>query len=453
MCSRQLSAQNVGIGTSKPVSLLHVKDGSVLFSGLDYFSGTPAKPPITGKGTRTFWYAAKAAFRTGGVYNSNLFGFPDDDTTNFHNWDRDSIGVFSFAAGFNTKAKGDFSFAMGNGAFADGITAAAFGNNTKAKGKFSFASGNGCLAKGDGAVAFGDYSQALGSRSFAAGDNASSTGTGSVAMGSGTASGKFSTAFGNQTIASGETAFSVGDHTVASGDFSTAMGDYTIASGDYSTAIGKSSKAIGYGAFAAGSNAIASGATSFALGTNANTNNHSNSFCIAGAPGDLAATNTSDNQMMMRFNNYTFWISGSNYAYLIPASNGWAYTSDKNKKENFLELNGAAVLKKLSAIPFYSWNFKANDTRQYRHYGIMAQDFYNAFGKDDYGVIGNDTTVSPLDLLGVAYSAIKELEKRTAGLQQQNAQLTNEIESFRMMKGEMEKLKEVMEAIKIKEHL
>ena len=80
----------------------------------------------------------------------------------------------------------------------------------------------------------------------------------------------------------------------------------------------------------------------------------------------------------------------------------------------------------------------------------MAQDFYNAFGKDDYGVIGNDTTVSPLDLLGVAYSAIKELEKRTSDLQQQNAQLTSEVESFKMMKGEMEKLKLAMEAIKIK---
>ena len=38
---------------------------------------------------------------------------------------------------------------------------------------------------------------------------------------------------------------------------------------------------------------------------------------------------------------------------------------------------------------------------QYRHYGIMAQDFHDNFGKDNLGVIGNDTTVSALDLLGV----------------------------------------------------
>ena len=56
----------------------------------------------------------------------------------------------------------------------------------------------------------------------------------------------------------------------------------------------------------------------------------------------------------------------------------------------------------------------------------MAQDFYNAFGKDRYGNIGNDTTVSALDLLGVAYSAIKELEKRSGSLAATNTHLQQE---------------------------
>jgi hypothetical protein len=288
----------------------------------------------------------------------------------------------------------------------------------------------------------------LGNYSFAAGDNPLSSGLGATAMGNAIASGTYSTAFGNQSKASGNSAFSTGDHTIASGDFSTAMGEYSIASGDYSTAIGKAAKAIGYGAFAAGNNTTASGTGSTAMGVNANTNNFVNSFCIAGAPNNLPAQNTSDNQMMMRFNNYTFWVSSSNFAYLIPASNGWAYTSDKNKKERFLELNGETVLTKISSIPFYSWNFKANDTRQYRHYGIMAQDFYQAFGKDDYGAIGNDSTVSPLDLLGVAYSAIKALEKRTEILQNKNQQLEASLNALREMLVEMDKLKMSVEAIK-----
>ena len=78
------------------------------------------------------------------------------------------------------------------------------------------------------------------------------------------------------------------------------------------------------------------------------------------------------------------------------------------------------MLKKIAKIPFYSWNFKDKTVKQYRHYGIMAQDFHDNFGKDKLGVIGNDTTVSALDLLGVAYSGIKALEKRTEELQNQN---------------------------------
>ena len=382
----------------------------------------------------------------------------------------------SFAAGFNTKAKGDFSFAMGQRTSATGATATAFGNGSSAAGKVSFAAGNSTVARGMWSTAFGNYSQALGNSSFASGDFASSTGIGSTAMGSNTeasgkystalgiqtiasgdrstsvgdnttASGAYSTALGTQTVASGDRSTSMGDNTNASGDYSTAMGEYTVASGDYSTAIGKSTKAIGYNSLATGYNSTSSGAYSTAMGINANTNNHANSFCIAGASNDAAAVNTLDNQMMMRFDNYTFWISSSNYAYLVPASNGWAYTSDINKKENFQEMNGETVLKKISGIPFYSWNFKANDTKQYRHYGIMAQHFYNAFGKDDYGFIGNDTTVSPLDLLGVAYSGIKALEKRTEILQEQNDKMAEEIAALKMMKAEMEKLQKALDAI------
>ena len=440
--------QNIGVGTNIPLSLLHVKDGSVLFSGFNSFTSNPSKPPVTGKGTRTFWYVDKAAFRTGGVYNSSLFGFPDQDTLNFHNWDKDSIGIFSFAGGFNTKAKGDFSFAMGNQSFAYGSEAAAFGRNNIAKGNFSWASGSNNLASGMGSTALGNGVLASGNFALATGEFTSSIGNGSTAMGSNTeASGKYSTALGMRSIASGDYSTSMGDHTIASGDFSTAMGEYTTASGDYSSAMGKNTKAPGYASFAIGSNSIASGANSIAMGMNASTNNHTNSFCIAGAPGDVAATNSADNQMMMRFNNYTFWISSSNYAYLIPSSNGWAYTSDKNKKEKFQELDGETVLNKIAGIPFYSWNFKANDTRQYRHYGIMAQDFYRAFGKDDYGYIGNDTTVSPLDLLGVAYSGIKALEKRTEILQKENAQLVQEIISLKEMKVAVKKLQQSIEAI------
>jgi hypothetical protein len=43
----------------------------------------------------------------------------------------------------------------------------------------------------------------------------------------------------------------------------------------------------------------------------------------------------------------------------------------------------------------------------------MAQDFYAAFGKDNYGTIGNDTTIGQADMEGVSFIAIQALEKRT----------------------------------------
>lgn len=277
----------------------------------------------------------------------------------------------------------------------------------------------------------------IGQYSFAVGNNTVASGFSSTATGAAAnASGAQSTAMGSFSNATGNYSAAIGYETTASGDYSLAMGYQAIANGDYSTAIGLSTSAAGYASTAMGNQATASGNTSIAMGfsatasgdystamgTNASTNNHTNSFCISGTGGTPVA-NTTDNQMMMRFDNYTFWVSPANFAYLIPASNGWAYTSDKNKKERFEELNGETVLSKISGIPFYSWSFKDPSCRQYRHYGIMAQDFYSAFGRDSYGIIGNDTTVSPLDMLGVDMAAIKALEKRSQLMLKENETL------------------------------
>ena len=225
---------------------------------------------------------------------------------------------------------------------------------------------------------------------------------------------------------------------INTGLYSFAVGSDCTASGFAAVAMGSSTAATGDRSFAIGYQSTASGDYSVAMGAYAGNNNYNQSFCFNGS--DYSATqNTANKQMMMRFDNYTFYVASSaSYAYLIPASNGWAFTSDINKKERFEELNGETVLKKISAIPFYSWNFKSKDLSPYRHYGIMAQDFYNAFGKDHYGTIGNDTTVSALDLLGVAYSGIKALEKRSATLASENEQLKRDHIALQNKIDEME---------------
>ena len=102
--------------------------------------------------------------------------------------------------------------------------------------------------------------------------------------------------------------------------------------------------------------------------------------------------------------------------YLNPNGNAWLCFCDSNMKEQTLPINDEAVLQKLSSINLSSWRYKSDPNPQNRHYGMMAQDFFAAFGKDEPGTIGSDTLVNPLDILGIAFSAIKALEKRTAHL-------------------------------------
>jgi hypothetical protein len=364
---------------SKWVNLATISSASPwLTSGSHIYNGNTSN---VGIGTTT----PQASFNVG-ADKTVLFGTDSSGNGNKLIW-YGSKGAFragyAILSEFNSSNVGIKSFATGNGNTASGLYSIAMGSN-------NLASGEGSISMGTNSTSAGDFSFSLGVHTDASGKN-------SVALGSYTkASGGVSTAIGNANTASGLYSIAMGDNSIASGTESTAIGLFNIASGVASTAMGRF----------------------------ANTNNHTNSFCIAGVSNNGAATNTTDNQMMMRFDNYTFYVAGTNnYAYIIPASNGWAYTSDRNRKENFEELNGESVLKKIAKIPFYSWNFKDKEVKQYRHYGIMAQDFHDNFGKDNLGVIGNDTTVSALDLLGVAYSGIKALEKRTEELLTKNAEL------------------------------
>ncbi|MBC7507260.1 MAG: tail fiber domain-containing protein, partial [Ferruginibacter sp.] len=131
--------------------------------------------------------------------------------------------------------------------------------------------------------------------------------------------------------------------------------------------------------------------------------------------------------------------------------NSWVSICDKNRKENFEPLNGEAVLQKLSANNFTSWNYKMQDPKSYRHYGIMAQDFNAAFGKDKYGTIGNDTTVNPIDMIGIDMAAIQALVKRTNELKDENeklkekeAAINKKLTAITDLKNENESLRQSM---------
>jgi len=125
---------------------------------------------------------------------------------------------------------------------------------------------------------------------------------------------------------------------------------------------------------------------------------------------------------------------GNNSITGIFAKVGLTITSDKNAKENFKLLNAEEILTKLSKLSISTWNLKGHNAQQNRHYGPMAQDFYAAFGKDNFGTIGSDTTINTHDLSSINTLAIQALEKRTRQIEK----LQNENE---MLKKEMQHLK------------
>ncbi len=257
-------SQNVGIGTISPLARLHV-DKDVLFSsGATSLPVTPANPPVSGAGIRLMWYPDKAAFRVGSISGND--------------WDRDSIGDYSFASGNNTQAKGNSSTSMGSFSTASGDYSVAIGKSA-ASGDYSVAIGKSTASKDYSvalgmAIASGDYSVALG-KSTASGNystaigNSTAFGGSSTAMGGGTkAIGDYSTSMGYNTSASGLYSTSIGNYSTASGYASTAMGNYTTASVYASTAMGSYTTASGYASTAMGSNSIASNSYSTAIGYN-----------------------------------------------------------------------------------------------------------------------------------------------------------------------------------------
>jgi trimeric autotransporter adhesin len=148
-------SQNVGIGTTTPLARLHVTDSSVLFSATGDIPVTPGLPALQGQGRRMMWYPEKAAFRVGYVDGTN--------------WDKDSIGNYSFASGVNTRSKGTNSTAMGNNSIASGDYSAALGYNTRASGSYSTAMGYYTTASGYYSTATGFFTSASGNYSMAIG--------------------------------------------------------------------------------------------------------------------------------------------------------------------------------------------------------------------------------------------------------------------------------------------
>ncbi len=435
-----LRAQNIGIGTPNPAGRLHVEQGNVLFNGPAILPVVPSPLPVSGLGTRLMWYPDKAAFRAGYVGSNR--------------WDKDSIGQYSIAAGYDSKAKGSYTVAMGLNTAATGAVAVAIGYGVVAEGTAATSFGYYCNAVGDNSISMGsrsesngDYSIALGRQNISGGNHAvaigyfnSASNTSATAIGyDNIANGVYSTALGRGNVASGINAMALGTGCRTSGAFSTSFGRDCTASADNSTAFGQQATASGINSFSIGSYISTSGYTgAFALG-DASTTTVMNSFVANGFRARFAGG-------YRLFTNSAVTIG----AFLNANANSWAALSDVRMKENFLPVNGENFLQKIAAMPQYTWNYIGQDAATLRHYGPMAQDFFKAFGRDDLGEIGCDTLINQQDFLGVSFIAIQALEKRSAEQAKENELLKNKLllleEANKELAGKLILLNENMDA-------
>ncbi len=282
----------------------------------------------------------------------------------------------------------------------------------------------------------GSYSDAFGLGTIASGDASFASGEYT------TASGRNSTALGSNSTASGLISLSSGFFTHSSGQYSTALGYETAATGQASTALGWITTASGDKSFAMGNNTIANGNNSAALGYYVSTNHMSGSFII----GDIS-TNTftkcdSNNEMVMRFaGGYRLYTNSSANvgAVLYSGNNSWSTISDSTKKYAFLPINEKSVLNKIDKFKLRTWSYKGQDSTKYRHYGPMAQEFFKAFGQDRYGAIGNDTTISQADFMGINLVAIQALDKQLKIQKLKVKNLEDELEQQKIMYAAQQK--------------
>lgn len=225
------------------------------------------------------------------------------------------------------------------------------------------------------------------------------------------------------------------------GDYSTAFGCNTIASGEYSVAFGNNSQALGVGSTAIGGG-YATADSSTCIGPSAGTGTTAvGSLVLTDGSGPITVMVKRDAMWAIYSGGYYFNTnsSGTSGAVLAANSNSWSTISDSTKKYAFLPVNDDSVLDKINTFDLRTWSYKGQDSTKYRHYGPMAQEFFNAFGHDKYGVIGNDTTINQADFEGVLLVAVQGLLRKEI---HQNKEMRSEKQEIGSQMAEIEAQKE-----------
>jgi trimeric autotransporter adhesin len=227
------------------------------------------------------------------------------------------------------------------------------------------------------------------------------------------ASGDYSVATGSSTTATANYSTAMGWATTASGYGSTALGVATTASGVYSTATGYGTTASGITSTATGEGTRASGGNSTAMGRRASTHGQVGSFVYGDATaGDTVRASAAHQATWRTTGGFRIFTNTglTNGCSIVANGSAWSCTSSRLEKENFAEVDGEDVLRRLRSVPVTSWNGIAEGP-EVRHIGPMAQDWHAAFALND-----DPLTIHQGDLAGVGLAAVQALDERTRGV-------------------------------------
>jgi hypothetical protein len=213
---------------------------------------------------------------------------------------------------------------------------------------------------------------------------------------------------------------SMGFYTLAAGYNTIASGNYSIAAGyasqaqlSYGVALGYTANSNGTGAVAIGYRATANSDYGIALGQRASTNGFDGAIVISDQSSTDSLMASATNQFSLRaaggirlYTNATKTVGVSVNA----GGSSWLVISDRNRKENFLGIDGEDILARIRSLPVSTWQYTAEEDRTVRHIGPMAQDWQRAFGFSQ-----DATTINMSDFDGVNLAAIQALDARTTG--------------------------------------
>jgi len=212
-----------------------------------------------------------------------------------------------------------------------------------------------------------------------------------------------------------------GYNTIALGLASFAMGYQSTALGSYSTALGYTANADGTGAVAIGYRTTADADYSVAIGQRASTNGHAGAMVFSDGSTTDSTQASANNQFTVRAaGGYRLFTNATMTTGMQMAAGGssWVVISDRNRKQDFLAVDGEDVLARLRFVPVTTWRYRDEADRSTLHIGPMAQDWHRAFG-----FTRDELTINMSDFDGVNLAAIQALEARTATLQAENSEL------------------------------